>query len=55
VVGTRELIFDFDDEVKLGLSASNFSSKPFEATFENFVLLDDRAMIDAEFGDFISK
>jgi hypothetical protein len=37
-------------KVKIGLSASNISAKPFTATFENFALLTDVAIIDAMFG-----
>ena len=38
-------------KVKIGLSASNISAKPFTATFENFALLTDVSIIDAEFGN----
>jgi tRNA A-37 threonylcarbamoyl transferase component Bud32 len=37
-------------KVKVGLSASNISATPFTATFENFALLSDAAMIDAKLG-----
>jgi S1-C subfamily serine protease/regulation of enolase protein 1 (concanavalin A-like superfamily) len=44
----RELVFDYPDEVEVGLSASNVSTKPLEATFEEFTLIDDTARIDEE-------
>ena len=44
------LEFDMPSKVKIGLSASNISAQPFTAIFENFALLTDVNIIDAEFG-----
>jgi hypothetical protein len=41
---------DFPAKVKIGLSASNISAKPFTATFENFALFTDIKSIDTQFG-----
>jgi hypothetical protein len=54
--GTHILAFhefdrDLPKKVKIGLTASNISAFPFTATFENFTLLNDTAIIDAQFGD----
>jgi len=50
-VSTRKpLLLDFNDDVKIGLCASNVSQKPLEAQFKDFVLLDDKAKIEAALG-----
>jgi len=42
---------DLPSKVRIGLSASNISAKPFTATFENFAVLNDVSVIDEEFGN----
>ena len=49
-LGTKQLLLDFPDDVKIGLCASNVSQKPLEAQFKGFVLLDDKAKIEAALG-----
>ena len=49
-IATEEIEIDLPPKVKIGLSASNISAKPFTATFENFALITDVAVIDAHFG-----
>jgi S1-C subfamily serine protease/regulation of enolase protein 1 (concanavalin A-like superfamily) len=46
----REFALDYPNRVKIGLTASNLSRKPFTAQFEDFVLLTDKERIDQEFG-----
>ena len=41
----------FDSKVKIGLSASNISEKPFAATFEHFTLITKDTELDAIMGD----
>ena len=41
--------FILPPKVKIGLSASSMSARPFIPTFENFAILDDVALIDAVF------
>ncbi len=45
-----EYAIDLNPKIKIGLSAANISAKPFEATFENFVLLNDSTTAEEEFG-----
>jgi S1-C subfamily serine protease len=40
---------DLPKKVKVGLSASNISSKPYAAQFENFALISDETKLDAMF------
>jgi S1-C subfamily serine protease len=47
---TEEYVVDFAPKLKIGLTAANMSAKPFEATFENFVLLSDSTKVEEEFG-----
>lgn len=47
---SKELALDFDDKIKIGLSATNISQKPLEAEFSNFVILDDQNKIEEMFG-----
>jgi S1-C subfamily serine protease len=47
----REFELDLPAKVKVGLSATNISAKPFTANFENFTLVNDATKIDSEFGD----
>jgi hypothetical protein len=42
---------DLPSKLKIGLSASNMSAKPFSAQFENFILLSNETQIQAIFGD----
>jgi S1-C subfamily serine protease len=46
----HDLALDYPAKVKVGLAASNLSRKPFTVGFEGFVLVDDKATLDAEFG-----
>jgi regulation of enolase protein 1 (concanavalin A-like superfamily) len=50
ILMTKEFAFDFPDKVKVGLCAANISRKPFDANFEDFVIIDDMTVIDEEFG-----
>jgi S1-C subfamily serine protease len=43
--------FSLPPKVKVGLSASNISAQPFNATFQNFALVNDVTKIDAALGD----
>lgn len=47
---THEYAVDFTPKVKIGLTAANMAAKPFEANFENFVLLNDSTTVEEEFG-----
>jgi hypothetical protein len=38
-------------KVKIGLTASNLSRKPFPARFADFVLLDDKLKVEELFGE----
>lgn len=49
-VGSKELLVDYDDKVKIGICASNISKKPLEAQFKDFIVIDDKAKIDATLG-----
>jgi S1-C subfamily serine protease len=42
---------DLPRKVKVGLSASNISAKPFSAHFENFALISDETKLDAMFAE----
>ena len=42
---------DLPAKVKVGLSASNISAKPFTANFENFALFNNVTQIDAMFSE----
>jgi S1-C subfamily serine protease len=42
---------DLPSKLKIGLSASNMSAKPFAAQFENFFLINNETEIQAMFGD----
>jgi S1-C subfamily serine protease/regulation of enolase protein 1 (concanavalin A-like superfamily) len=47
----RAFSLDYPAKVKIGLTASNLSKKPFTARFSDFVLLDDKLELEAEFGE----
>jgi hypothetical protein len=47
----REFALNLPGKLKVGLSASNISAKPFTATFENFALLSDVTKLDQSFGE----
>jgi S1-C subfamily serine protease len=47
----RDFSLDYPDKIKIGLTASNLSKKPFTAKFSDFVLLDDKLKLEKEFGD----
>jgi S1-C subfamily serine protease/regulation of enolase protein 1 (concanavalin A-like superfamily) len=51
VVAMHEFELDLPTKVRVGLEAANISAKPFTATFEDFAILNDTTMIDAQFGD----
>jgi S1-C subfamily serine protease/regulation of enolase protein 1 (concanavalin A-like superfamily) len=51
LISFKEFAFDFPETVKVGLLAANISRKQLEASFEGFVLIDDSAKIDEEFGE----
>ena len=42
---------DLPRKIKIGLSASNISSKPFSAQFENFALINSETQLDAMFSE----
>lgn len=50
-MGFREFSLDDPARVKIGLTASNLSRKPFTARFSDFFLLDDKLKLAEEFGD----
>jgi hypothetical protein len=41
----------YPDKIKIGLTASNLSKKPFTAKFSDCVLLDDKLKLEREFGE----
>jgi hypothetical protein len=47
----RVIELDLPTKVKVGLSASNISAKPFSANFENFALFNNVTQIDAMFSE----
>ena len=47
----RDFSLDYPAKIKIGLTASNLSRKPFTAKFSDFVLLDDKLKLAEEFGD----
>ncbi len=51
LLGFREFSLDYPAKVKIGLTASNLSRKPFTAKFSDFFLLDDELKLAEEFGD----
>jgi S1-C subfamily serine protease len=51
VVAMHEFELDLPKKSKVGLVASNISARPFSATFEDFAILNDTTLIDAQFGD----
>jgi regulation of enolase protein 1 (concanavalin A-like superfamily) len=51
LVAFRDFALDYPDRIKIGLTASNLSRKPFTAKFSDFVLLDDKLKLEQEFGD----
>ncbi len=42
---------DLPNKVKVGISASNISAKPFAAQFENFALISNETQLDAMFAE----
>ena len=54
-LGSKELLVDFKDQVKIGISASNLSKKQFEAQFKDFIVIDDQAKIESTLGLFDKK
>jgi S1-C subfamily serine protease/regulation of enolase protein 1 (concanavalin A-like superfamily) len=51
LLGFREFSLDYPAKVKIGLTASNLSRKPFTARFSDFFLLNDKLKLAEEFGD----
>ena len=51
VTAFREFAADLPPKVRVGLTAANISSKPFEAVFSAFAILSDDNKIDREFGE----
>jgi S1-C subfamily serine protease len=51
IVPYRDFALSFPPKVKIGLSASNISAKPFSATFENFTLISDVTKMDQALGE----
>ncbi len=47
----RDFSLDYPAKIKIGLTASNLSRKPFTARFSDFVLLDDKLKLEQEFGE----
>ncbi len=47
----REFALDYPAKVKIGLTASNLSRKPFTARFADFVLLDDKLKVEELLGE----
>ena len=45
----KEIALDLPPQLKIGLSASNVSTTPFTASFENFALLSDVSPVQAKF------
>ncbi len=43
----RDFSLDYPAKIKIGLTASNLSRKPFTARFSDFVLLDDKLKLEA--------
>jgi serine/threonine protein kinase len=54
IVACGEIKLDLPPKVKIGLSASNISAKPFSASFESFAIITDVTSIDQIFGDSTS-
>ena len=50
-----EFELDLPKKVKIGLTASNISAKPFTANFEDFAVLSDATVIDEEFAEAEKK
>ncbi len=46
-----EFELDLPKKVKLGLTASNISAKPFTANFDDFAVVNDATLIDEEFAE----
>ncbi len=47
----QQIEVDFAPKLKIGLSAGNISAKKFDATFENFVVINDETKLDALLGE----
>ncbi len=47
----QEYDLDLPAKVKVGLTASNISAKPYSATFEEFAVINDTTLIDSQFGE----
>ena len=51
ITSFREFAIEYPDKVKIGLTASNLSKKPFSARFEDFLILTDQEKLDQDFGE----
>ena len=51
LVAFREFALDYPPKMKIGLTASNVSKKPFSASFADFVLVDDKTKVEELFGE----
>jgi regulation of enolase protein 1 (concanavalin A-like superfamily) len=51
LLGFREFSLDYPAKVKIGLTASNLSKKPFTARFSDFFLLGEKRQLAEEFGE----
>jgi hypothetical protein len=51
LIAMHEFELDLPTKIKVGLVAGNISSKPYIANFEDFTIVNDTTMIDAQFGD----
>jgi hypothetical protein len=49
--GLREFALDYPAKIKIGLTASNLSRKPFTARFADFVLVDDKLKVEELIGE----
>ena len=51
LIAFREFALDYPAKMKIGLTASNLSKKPFTARFADFVLVDDKTKVEELFGE----
>ena len=47
----EEIEIDLPSKVKIGLTASNISAKPYAASFENFAVINSETDLEVLFGD----
>ena len=51
LIAFRDFALDYPAKIKIGLTASNLSRKPFTAQFADFVLVDDKLKVEELFGE----